>query len=72
MILINCNCGCFYTLKEQGFTNTDDINCPNCKKIHKLSSYESIRSMAMASLEENGIEIKCIPDNSKITFSFDM
>ena len=47
MVLVKCECGCFYSLNEIGLNPHKDLDrkCPNCGMIHKLSDYNSLNAM---------------------------
>ena len=71
MFLLKCSCGCFFTLNppvENRWGTTR--KCPNCGK--DIIWYNSLEISAMDSfLKEAGMTMQIIPDDAKITVTFD-
>ena len=61
MFLIKCKCGCFFTVKKENLA-TDFYQCQSCKNKIPVSTY---------TLDTNDT-ISHIPDNAKITVTFDV
>lgn len=71
MILVNCDCGCFFTLRDTIFDTGVKFSCANCKK-EFLSGPETPDIPALKQVSKKvGMTIRYIPDNAKITISFD-
>lgn len=69
MFLLKCKCGCIFTLKNDLERRRYNTKCPDCSKAIRFNSSTSIAD----SLElDNEIEsIRYIPDDAKITVTFD-
>ena len=70
MVLVKCECGCFYTLKGENLTHDTLKKCPNCGAEHKLGSYTSIHAIETM-LDAQTLAIRIIPDDAKIRISFE-
>lgn len=70
MFLIKCSCGCVATVKNVSDRSNYHITCQSCGK--SVSFYNNIEICELSqSIKESGIEIRVIPDDAKITVSFD-
>ena len=68
MFLVKCKCGCFFTLKKDDLKNPCPV-CPNCRTKIPIDAYVSVA-------EDQGLSkvtssISYIPDDAKITITFD-
>lgn len=71
MFLINCGCGCFFTLKESCFDIRVKFRCPNCAASVCLDHTPTTQEIQSA-LKDAGMSIRQIPDNAKIAVSFEL
>ncbi len=67
MLLIECVCGCKFTLSEPSNLPLV-VNCPNCGDRLSMEG----KSYLGADLPKNIKSIHKIPDNAKITVTFDL
>lgn len=68
MFLVKCKCGCFFTVKKESLSRYN-LQCQNCKeKIHLFDSSSVLDSSK--DLEASAITVNYIPDDSKITVTF--
>ena len=70
MVLVKCECGCFFTLKGGNLAHDTLKNCPNCGAGHELGNGTSIRTVETALAPET-LAIRIIPDDAKIRISFE-
>lgn len=68
MFLIKCQCGSIFTIQEKNLADRY-LLCPNCKKKIDLNSYTSLAESQ--GLLEQVEKITYLPDNAKITVTFD-
>lgn len=69
MVLIKCTCGCFFTLNKEGLENRRPRKCPNCNKPLPLDEYTTLHD-ATELLPSDGVQVKIIPDDAKISVAF--
>lgn len=74
MFLIKCKCGCFFTikaerLKEARVPDQPILPCPNCGVDIPLGQHSSIEKFSK--LNDGTQSVSYIPDNAKITVTFD-
>lgn len=68
MYLLKCKCGCLFTLKA--ITDRWPM-CPDCKMtFENLSSYSQVNEVERI-CNETGLTLRCIPDDAKISVTFD-
>lgn len=71
MLLIKCKCGCFFTVKDDWFEhNRRHLSCQNCDTDIPLDPYTYISDLKLA-LEKAGAVVSAIPENGKMSVSFD-
>lgn len=69
MYLVKCKCGCFFTVKEDALLGNRNLICQNCKaQIPLLSTSELIDKKE---IEKTALSVSYIPDNAKITVTFE-
>lgn len=66
MLLVKCKCGCFFTINTEALDDRP-IQCQNCKERIQLTEKSEVSKFGTKS----GITISAIPDNAKITVTFD-
>ena len=64
MFLIKCKCGCIFTVKS---VERHSLTCQNCKESVPFFKQMPVSDAFLI----DGIEIRAIPDNAKITVTFD-
>ena len=70
MYLFKCKCGCLFTIKSFKRGVTTNIKCYNCGT--SLSLYEELEIQELEqNLDEIGMTLQVIPDNAKISVTFD-
>ena len=72
MILVKCDCNCFFTLEDKAPFSDRAMHpyiCQNCSKSISLKADEDIRSIKRA-MENTGIKVCFIPEETEIKFSF--
>ncbi len=70
MYLIKCKCGSIFTIKKMAPIHQDYISCPNCDTavcVRGMDRLEIIKDQ----LNQAQMEVRIIPDDAKITVSFD-
>lgn len=67
MYLIQCKCGCHFTLKT--LAENKPLHCQNCEKGVVFTAMDGY-SAAMSKLESAGFTVSRIPKNAKITVTF--
>ena len=68
MFLVKCKCGCFFTIKAESLS-TAWLSCQNCSaRIPFVKGTEIGECRDLLNATES---ISCIPDNAKITVTFD-
>lgn len=68
MFLIKCKCGCFFTVKKENL-NYSYPSCPNCSaRIPLNKDTELGNSHELCNATES---VSYIPDNAKVTVTFD-
>ena len=77
MILVKCECGCFYTIKTNNLltfpdeTHPTEHVCQNCGQRHVFDLDILFAKTSSKSTEQNcPYEIELVPDNAKITVTF--
>ena len=70
MILVECSCKCFFTIKKDSLSR-EYIHCPNCRQAIELIENRTIEELSNT-LSNKGISISSIPDNAKIIVKFDL
>lgn len=58
MLLVKCDCGCFFTLKDNG--KKPLVKCPDCEAILNLESSAGAN-----------YEVSRVPNSAKISVKFD-
>lgn len=71
MFLIQCKCGCIFTLKDFDSNRYSDKTCQNCGYSFRLDDRTS-QGDRIKELQSFGIKIQRIPDNAKINISFNV
>lgn len=69
MFLVKCKCKCTFTLLSESALNDLRLYCPNCKRKINLHAYTSVAEHQ--DLPEQVESVSFIPDNAKITVTFD-
>lgn len=69
MYLIKCKCGCSFTVKEDALSENRNLICQNCKAQIPLLSISEL--MDKKEIEKAALSVSYIPDNAKITVTFD-
>lgn len=70
MYLVKCECGCWYTLKEQRLEDLGACakrQCPDCGIEHRFNEESSIKALSRI-----GFDVKRIPDNVRIEIKFNL
>lgn len=68
MFLIKCKCSGIFTITDENLGETKKT-CPNCRKTIPLDRYISVyENQGLSELVEY---VRYIPDNAKITVTFD-
>ena len=70
MFLIKCQCGCFFTINQKLPVVRNEFTCQSCKKSISLCNSLSSKEV-QCELEKAGMTLQVIPDNAKITVSFE-
>lgn len=68
MFLVKCKCSSIFTLTEDGIKSSR-VKCPNCSKLIPIDQYTSLSDNQ--GLTEVVEYVRSIPDNAKITVTFD-
>ena len=68
--LVKCKCSSFFTIDDL-FTVSQTVQCPNCKNSCHVDCDDSMKEL-IKNLTHAGMEYKYIPDNAKITVTFDI
>lgn len=69
MLLVKCKCGCLFSIKETSLSPYN-LQCQNCKEKIHLWDNSNVLESAKEFLEA-GITVSAIPDDAKITVTFD-
>lgn len=70
MLLFKCSCGCFFTASESSFGDGKWVKCQNCGA--SIRMHRNVELCELDSeLEKAKITVHSIPDNAKITVTFD-
>lgn len=69
MLLLKCKCGSFFTIKDTTVMQSR-IRCPNYSESSDLSFNWELSEFTRE-LTKSGFSIRVIPDNAKITVTFD-
>lgn len=69
MLLFKCKCGSFFTINDTTVMQSR-IRCPNCSESADLSFNWELSEFTRE-LTKSGFSIRVIPDNAKITVTFD-
>ena len=67
MYLFKCKCGCLFTLKQ---LSSKYPSCPDCRMTYNITSYSEQNEIDSA-LASSGASFRLIPDDAKITVSYD-
>lgn len=70
MFLVKCSCKCFFTIKPESLTK-DPIHCPNCKKAIELIDVSNPLE-TIPIMQQSGISVSVVPDNAKVTVTYDV
>lgn len=77
MILVKCKCGCFYTISSDNLqVYPDELHpteriCQSCGQSHTFDPKEVfLLALPGNTDKESPYEIEIIPDNAKITITF--
>lgn len=70
MLLFKCPCGCIFTLKDTNDGYRKNVHCQSCGKTTAFSPPIQKDDLD-ASLAQSGMSMQIIPDNAKITVTFD-
>lgn len=72
MLLVKCKCGCFFTLKEESLikNNNHALRCINCKEMIGFTEFSNVYE-DFKKLSGSGISVRAIPDDARITVTFD-
>ena len=71
MFLLQCDCKCFFTLREFPTANRSWPVCPNCRKTIRIETRLSVGEL-VESLTNVNVSIREIPENAKITVTYDL
>ena len=69
MFLIKCDCGCIFTVKKEALSQYK-LRCQNCKKEIRFYDISNVLESSKE-LFDDGLTISAIPDDAKITVTFD-
>lgn len=69
MLMFKCKCESVFTVDE-GVLEKDFILCPNCEKTITLKGYVLLSDFHKK-LDADGISLRSLPENAKITVTFD-
>lgn len=69
MLMFKCKCGSVFTVDER-VLEKDFILCPNCEKTITLKGYVLLSDFHKK-LDAEGISLRSLPENAKITVTFD-
>ena len=70
MYLFKCKCGCLFTIKGFPQTGTKHAKCNECG--NSVSIYRELDQAELAdALAKSGMTMQIIPENAKITVTFD-
>ena len=69
VLMLKCKCGCFFTLKDDALTRAR-IRCPNCDERADTSFHWDLSEFSRE-LDRSGFTIRSIPDDAKITVTFE-
>lgn len=71
MFLLKCSCGCFFTLKPPSENRWGTTRrCPNCGKT--VTWYSSLELCELdKAVADAGMTMQIIPDNAKLTVTFE-
>lgn len=67
MLLIKCDCGCHFTVKNDFFNSSHRLGCQNCRKTFYITSNSEICEI-ISELHKNGFELYNLPDDSEFTY----
>lgn len=67
MYLFKCKCGALFTVKKLGGRH---LVCPDCRETYPITSY-SDQSEIESERTKSGLDVRIIPDDAKITVTFD-
>lgn len=70
MYLFKCECGCVFTVKSLKLESTAYFKCQNCGKDFSLSRHIECDEFKQR-LKDIGMTLQIIPDDAKITVSFE-
>lgn len=70
MYLLKCDCGCVFTVKDILPNSSTCFTCQNCGKYFNLFKHIECDRLKQE-LDSIGMKIQVIPDDAKITVSFE-
>lgn len=70
MFFVRCDCGSVFTVKTDApaLRNEYGVRCPCCQKPTRLSAQSCLEPQVPI---RNGVAVSFVPDNAKLTISFD-
>lgn len=70
MLLFKCSCGSFFTLQTPSAVSSTMRKCPNCGQAISWYYTMELRDL-QPELQKTGMTMQIIPDDAKITVTFD-
>lgn len=70
MFLLKCSCGCFFTLKSSTDRWGTTKKCPNCGNSTAWYSTLELDELDRA-VKDSGMTLQIIPDDAKVTVTFE-
>lgn len=70
MMIVKCSCGCLFTLKETSINSKRWISCPECGNKFYFDPERCI-SDTISECSKNFDSVQKVPDNAKLTVTFD-
>ena len=70
MYLFKCKCGCVFTVKSHPDKSSDYFKCQNCENGFHLTNHVEFKNLKQ-SLDSIGMTMQLIPDDARITVSFE-
>lgn len=70
MFFVRCDCGSVFTVKDDApaLRNEYGVRCPSCQKAARLFAWSSLVSEDPV---RDGVTVSFVPDNAKLTVTFD-
>ncbi len=70
MFFVRCDCGSVFTVKTDASALRDGygVRCPSCQKATHLSAWSSLDPQTPI---RDGVTVSFVPDNAKLTVTFD-